>query len=172
MGLWESGSIDGLTVAMLQRIATRAHTDHNFLPEECDYQDCDHSDEMCPRNRKPIAPMLAPHAMQVNEVTMPKGDMAFDRVSHARWQNERFSISGNTGTWQVTDYGATWRIREVETGETITADSESHLAGWVTASCGAHPDPYIAMVEVTYDVAGHRAGYGVRKSGACSCFYD
>lgn len=177
MGLWEPGTIEGLTVSMIQRVTARAHEDHDYQPRECDCRDDDNMRagepcaEWCSSNRAPIAPMLAPHAMTVNAIESPQGDNAFDRCSHARWEGERFAHATRGGTWVVADYVSRWRIRETESGETEYV-GETELARWIVASCGEHPDPYIALVEVTYDVAGHRAGYGVRRSGAVSLWYD
>lgn len=179
MGLWEAGTIEGLTVAMLQRVAACAYQDHNYTPRECDCRDEDNMRagepcaDWCATNRAPIAPMLKPHAMPINEVAAPDGDMAFDRVSFARWNGQRFWFEGRA--YVVETYAGKWGCRVVkgdDTGALRFDIPESTIARQLNAENGAHPDPYIACVEVTYDTAGHRAGYGVRRSGSCSCWYD
>lgn len=193
MGIYTPGTIEGLTAGMLQRVCARAVADHTpntncdcretltvILPNS-DPRNADGHTDWCASvvPRDPLAPLLTPSTVTINEIRTVEGDKDFDRCSFARWANEEFQYNG----WQyiIRDYhgtsGMPWRIapanpENVTIGDAAVNISERMLASLLTAQNGPHPDPYIALVEVTYDTAGHRAGYGVRRSGACSCFYD
>ena len=121
----------------------------------------------------PIAPLLvSATVVRVN----PASDTAFDRCSFARWERETFTYDGRA--WRIADYfgrsGSAWRCIPIddEKASPVAILSESALASVLTSQNGPHPDPYIASVELTYDVAGHRALYGIRASGSLVLWQD
>lgn len=188
MGLWEPGSVSGLTVAMLQRVTSRAYADH--VPRA--YCDCGtepgepmaHAKWCRLANPSDMAPMLAPHAMPINEIApmgsgAREGDSTFDRVSYGADHGQTFWYGGIEyalgryyGKWQcraMNDGGVT---SDVRTGDIRTDIPEDTIARQLDANCGAHPNPYIARIELTYDTVGHRAGYGIRRDGSPVLFYN
>jgi len=173
--LYEPGKIDGLTAGMLQRVTQRAYDDHNFQPRECDCIVLDSNDpsrphdNYCSTNLFPVAPMLLPSQVAINEIAEPKEDQNFDRVSYGRWHEEHFWLGGER--YKVITYHGPWTC-VTDAGVVRRDIPERVIAHQLTWENGPHPDPYIAVVEVTYDTAGHRAGYGVRRSGSISIWYD
>jgi hypothetical protein len=173
--LFTPGKITDLTAGMIQRVVAAAYRDHNYQPGPCDctvLDSQDHSrphDDWCAMLRHPDAKVLSPAEIVINEVAEPGGDQAFDRVAYARGEGERFWYDG--GRYRVVDFPGRW-VCEADDGSRRPDIDQETIAWQLTLEHGPHPDPYIAVVEVTYDVDGHRAGYGVRRSGAVSCWYD
>lgn len=144
-----------LTIATLQRIASRAVNDH---AGDSGYG------------------YLAPHNVTITAIN-PPSDLAFDRCSYGKSRGETFAHNG--WTFRIQDYHGSgampWRIVPAEEtasiGNAVECISDRELADKLNAA-RPHPDPYVASVECTYDIRGHRALYGVRTSGELVLWAD
>jgi hypothetical protein len=171
MGLWSPGTLEGITSSILARVCEQAFEDHvaAFGPRE-------------QYDVRPVATdMLAPSDMPIREISNDlSGDLAFDRVSYARATGETFWYG--SVKFRVSDYGAGWTIEaltdatypggEIRAGDKLRKIPEDQIARLLDSQNGAHPNPYVARVEVSYDSADHRAGYGIRADGSFALWYD
>lgn len=171
-------TVDGLTLSMLQSVAARAVADHRStrVPDDpCDV------DSVADALHRSYDGLLSRHAVTIHSVTSPSAkELAADRVSCAHESGEAFWYGGMS--WRVHDwcgpYGSPRARALTSTSPEYVFDAieEGSLqvfdVATIARQLGAAPDPYVAIVEVGYDVAGHRALYGVRRSGAADCWQD
>lgn len=160
MSLWEPGQLD-IKIRTLRAVCEQAAHDHK--PGRW--------------NEDGPEPLFWGQ-MTINEVThMPADhpDNQFDRCVFAKHNGEVFYRGGRC--YRVTDWVASdrWRCEAVSRPDTCVTPrpdilnlSQSRLFELL----GEGGNPFVALVEVTYNSKGHRAGYGVRRDGALSCFYD
>ena len=177
VSLWEPGKIEGITPEIILNTCVTAYRDHVGMESPVPGFEAEHAAD-------PPAKTLSPLDMPINEIGTVEGDQAFDRVSFAKWNKEKFIDPANGVEFEVADYFGSgdkpWRVQEPgwtseEPEEGVGPSklfTEAEIAAWLTEQNGPHPDPYVARIELTYNEKGHRAGYGIRKSGKCELWYN